>query len=94
MAAHYAPTTALHCGIINFILNQYFRVCHLAGKFVTHLNEKLELEKEELDKLREKEPEPSKKEELKKLKEDMPSISETDIMCVKMAGLCHDLGRY
>ena len=106
-----------------FVLNQYFRVCHLAGKFVTHLKEKMKLEKEELGKLKELETSEKQKKEkliedpdtpsegLEKFKEEletskkqlqkleksiknMPSISETDIMCVKMAGLCHDLGRY
>ena len=57
----------------------YYRVCHLAGVFAKSLKEKLTKDAELIS--------ISDTEERK-----LYSFEDEEIMCVQIAGLCHDLG--
>ena len=53
-------------------------VCHIAGQFAQFL--KVQLEEEELKGL-DKRP-------------DKPKVTDAHVLCLQIAGLCHDLGLY
>ena len=64
------------------IIFNYFSVCFLAGQFVRELKKRLD---QELD-------ERLKDNEFDENINEKCRITSKDILCVELAGLCHDLG--
>ena len=55
----------------------FYRVCHLAGKLAQHLQKRIENDR---------------KDPVLKVKLKDCVMDNNDLLCIEIAGLCHDLG--
>ena len=79
------------------------RVCHLAGEFARLLRDKLSEDQklvpetkptEDQKPVPDTKPTEDQKIDPKKPKRDDWKLTEKEVVCAQIAGLCHDLGKY